>query len=409
MSAKKYLFIEPYVHLDVSGKKAIVFNSLSKYMKIIYNIEVINVLKKIKENNNFILISDKLAQNIEILDLYKNYSIEIIPIDLVQKKPLILSHTKHLFHRRRAMYDINDFDQWFDTQISTNPIRYINLFMNNYKNNSYKNKYYSQYLSNYYSNDKCLFNINKEIEHSFRIISKSNFFINFNILGGNLYELREEQISFIDKFRDSIILYFRQNDHSISTNKNKDNLIKYFEKFNKIIQIDNIDNILDENIFSKNIIRYEFIINNEDDLIKSEKYINKKALKNYTFLPFYNGKNKKFFEKNIFVEENEFNSLNIDMQNIRCNSELNSSFWGILNIMPNNDVKIRINDNAVGNIYYDDMFEIIKKETNNFNGLWYLTREKVNPCKKCIYKFLCSPINNIELELKQYNTCKINI
>jgi len=46
--------------------------------------------------------------------------------------------------------------------------------------------------------------------------------------------------------------------------------------------------------------------------------------------------------------------------------------------------------------------EIVLYELSQTNS-WKLTRDKIDPCKNCLFQQLCPPISNYELFFEKYN------
>lgn len=40
------------------------------------------------------------------------------------------------------------------------------------------------------------------------------------------------------------------------------------------------------------------------------------------------------------------------------------------------------------------------------DSLWFLTRDKVQPCGDCVYNRLCCPISDYELGMQKFNLCR---
>jgi len=59
------------------------------------------------------------------------------------------------------------------------------------------------------------------------------------------------------------------------------------------------------------------------------------------------------------------------------------------------------------NVYQDVLLDIIYQMLKNKTGDWFLIRSQVEPCKKCIYNFLCPPVSNYEFVMNSNNLCNV--
>ena len=93
------------------------------------------------------------------------------------------------------------------------------------------------------------------------------------------------------------------------------------------------------------------------------------------------------------------------MQDIFRRQLLNEHYFGNVIIMNEGDVYLNLFEEKIGNIYEDNDIISLLSNTKSMNS-WYLTRDKVQPCKHCVYKYLCPSISNYEFILKKMNLCK---
>lgn len=149
--------------------------------------------------------------------------------------------------------------------------------------------------------------------------------------------------------------------------------------------------------------KYYFLINELENIEHVES--KKSKTSDYELTLIYNELNKNFFKENVYTKKTDFTTIKKVKRNIFANEFINTNFFGKLTILPNNRIYSNINFEFVGNIK-DSPYEIIYKEIINSKA-WFLTRNEVEPCKKCRYKFICPPISNYELISKKNNLCHI--
>jgi len=115
-----------------------------------------------------------------------------------------------------------------------------------------------------------------------------------------------------------------------------------------------------------------------------------------TFLiPYYNGGNLSFFEKNVYIELEDLLSIIVDRQTIYRRKFVNENFYGKLYISPSGNIYSNINSSPLGNIRKDELGKVVYNEMVD-SKRWLLTRAKTK-CKDCPNQLLCPSISNYEL------------
>lgn len=128
---------------------------------------------------------------------------------------------------------------------------------------------------------------------------------------------------------------------------------------------------------------------------------------NYQYVPIYNGRNLDFFKKNVFLNEDDICNEPLSMQSIFRRQTLNEFYFGNVTIMFNGDVYNNINNDCIGNIFCHSLLQLLLNNGKSHN--WFLTRDKITPCNKCIYCFLCPPISNYEFVINRFNLCNYDV
>ena len=148
-------------------------------------------------------------------------------------------------------------------------------------------------------------------------------------------------------------------------------------------------------------ISWEFIVTQESDLdFVGQMDLEKKAMR-----PFYNGKNRAFFEDAVFMELEDITEVPISKKQIFRRQALNENFFGKMYVHANGDVYTNLNQETLGNFKTHTLGEMIYKELDDSQA-WLKTRNgKV--CGNCVYRYLCPSISNYELVLGQENLCHI--
>ncbi|NVO11653.1 MAG: radical SAM protein [Bacteroidales bacterium] len=153
---------------------------------------------------------------------------------------------------------------------------------------------------------------------------------------------------------------------------------------------------------------YTFLIEHESDIELFDKLASEYKIDNYEIGVVFNGANFGMFEQNVFVNEGDILSSRVVAKEVNIRRELNSNFFGKAAILPDGRVSCDLQKPTYAEISDSSLYRLIYAEITDGEGLWKLTRDKVEPCKACIYRFLCPPISDYELKLQRYNLCNCN-
>jgi len=148
-----------------------------------------------------------------------------------------------------------------------------------------------------------------------------------------------------------------------------------------------------------NRCRYIKMVYSENDLDDNE---------HCQYIPIFNGNNIDFFEKNVFIDEDDLYDQSLSMQDIFRRKTMNEFYFGNTTIMFDGNVYNNIFLKSIGNI--NSCYNLIQLLSNNDkNNSWFLTRDKITPCNKCIYRYLCPPISNYEFAINRFNLCNYDL
>ena len=86
---------------------------------------------------------------------------------------------------------------------------------------------------------------------------------------------------------------------------------------------------------------------------------------------------------------------------------MNEHDFGKLTVFPNGDVFANANDKPLGNLADLNVEELVGRERAG-NTSWSRRRTEVEPCRDCLYRFLCPPVSNYEILSKKFNFCHIH-
>lgn len=149
---------------------------------------------------------------------------------------------------------------------------------------------------------------------------------------------------------------------------------------------------------------FRFIIEKEQDVKAAKKIISEYKVENYSLFPSYNGNNLDFFKKHVFLTEYDIkNNEKLTEKDLFIRSIINMNYFGKLILMCNGDLCSNMHLPALCKIDNDKLHEFVYKELTE--GSWVLTRNKILPCKDCVYNLFCPPVSNYEYAIGRNNLC----
>lgn len=123
------------------------------------------------------------------------------------------------------------------------------------------------------------------------------------------------------------------------------------------------------------------------------------------FLPFYTGENLSFFEKYVFQDQEDILNTSLSKKEILGRQLVNSNHFGKLYIKANGDVCSHINGEPIGR-QGDRIQKFVHTEMKN-GTFWRKTRDQVEPCHTCLFKYLCPSPSNYEEVVGKFDFCHL--
>jgi len=399
-----WLFLETYVYIEIEKKAAMLYNTLNGKM-LVYESdhEAYSLIRKLDRSNDLL----------------------VTKLDLNKSSQLVIDFVKKL---REGYFG----DYIYLNESKGKPVQYKKVIsdqMGRYVvDGSGSNLLTKMYKLNIYINSECSHNCKicgyafKQIKHCKK--SENNVEIDcdklaeyltplkdsgvkINILGGNILNYSKINIllNTLDFLHLRRVLYL--NILNVDVKKIIEVLGKK-EVFNILLDLSldgkfNYDKKIKQIIESGMNVIFNLIVKNKKEMKLAENIIEINKIHNYILAPIYH-RNIDFFEENILLSKKDIKNINLSYKDIGVKSVLNIYKFGELTI--DNDSKVysnlnskeigSINDSLQSNIYFE-----LGKGKN-----WLETRNKYQPCKKCIYKNLCPPITNYEKFMGRINICK---
>ena len=416
---KHYWFtIETYVHISIKRNDVLLYNSYTG-KSLIYKGEkkILAMVKRIESKKNLyvILLSEKdIADPVTrrfVVDIKENFMGDLIDASYSSGKPVQMKPI--LTVKNDVKYLKNDDDR----SVGEDMMKYlteISLYIND---ECSQNCFICQ--NAYKQFHCCTKNMKHKSESDIKKINVllneliSSPVINLNIIGGNIlsYSQFEDLITSLykKKFQKTFFCHY--------SNINVDNNLLKLLKFNSslvniliTLPADERKLIVAVETLKKEAIKakYTFIIQYDREFEQIQNIVQSFDIIDYYLQPFYNGKNLKFFKKNVFVSKDEVLDDKPSIKEILRNMLINSQNFGRLTITSDGNIYSNINSRRIGILGKDSIYDVIYKEMYQGKS-WRRIRKNVEPCKRCIFFALCPPISNYSYAIGKYDLCHMKI
>lgn len=377
---KNYWFvIEPYVYISVTKKEVLLYNTLDGVTLESEKVEVVKLMHEVIEKENFgvvFLISDRLYQS-DIHDfvmmLRENFMGDIIDAELSSGKPVQISPYTN-FYVGNDLYIKHNFS-------SLKNVLNNLLEVNAHVDNTIKIDLFISFLQSLPEN------ITINIIGNLKSLNRCNDLFCF------LYK-RSNLKNFTCSYRDIMIL-----ESNCMNNFSYRILVQF--PVDKSLLIDSI------NLLKSQTAPYEYLfsLTSLDDYQQAEHFVEQYQLKKYYFKPVYTGCNIDFLKEHVFLTKEDILSTPMSLKNFFTNQAVNSNDFGKIHIKPNGDVYANLSFSSLGNIYQQNIYELLQKEIDEGQS-WFRIRNH-EPCNTCVYQWLCPPPSDLEIAIGQLNLCHV--
>lgn len=367
------------MYVNITDKEALLYNTLDGIVVESKTIAVIKLLQELiqKENCGVAFLS---SEQFKQQDIY-NFVMDI---------------------REKFMGDI------LNTNLSDGKPVQITPYTNFYRGNDLYIKHNFSVLKNVLNN---LLEVNIYIDNTIRV----NEFISF------LRSLPENvTFNLIGDFR-----HFQEADHLfyfLAECPNAKNIVcsysdlillkpectnNFSYRISVRFPIDEISWEESKQILKSQIMSYEYVfyLTSHEDYQQAEERIDQEKIERYFLKPVYTGSNMDFLKEQVFLKKEDILSTPMTLKNFFMNQAVNSYDFGKIYIQPNGDVYANMHFSSLGNIYQENIYELLQKEIERGNS-WFRIRNQ-NPCNTCVYQWLCPSPSDLEIELGQANLCHV--
>lgn len=152
-------------------------------------------------------------------------------------------------------------------------------------------------------------------------------------------------------------------------------------------------------------VEFVFEVSSEEDVQLSEQLIEQYQIDKYRLKPTYIGNNIRFFENEVFLSKEDILSTPMSMKDFFARQAMNLYDFGKITILPNGDVYANLNHPSLGNIYVNNIHEILHKEVEEGKS-WFRVRNQT-PCTDCVYQWICPSPSNYEIAIGRPNLCHV--
>ena len=371
--------IEPYVFVDIKSKHVLLYNTLDGVTIESTNEKIVELLQETlqEENCGVALLTHERYRQEEICcfvdELREKFMGDVINVSLSDGKPIQILPFYN-YSKEQELYKKNNFS-------------------------SYKNIL------------EKLFEISLHIDATTNITKLIHFLITlpknltFNIVG-NMEEVPNygELFSYLDhcsspknllcSYKNIIALQpiFAHNfSYQISVSFPID-----VERWNHAIKV----------LLSQTLpVEFVFEVSSEEDVQQSERLIEQYQIDKYRLKPNYTGNNIRFFENEVFLSKEDILSTPMTMKDFFARQAMNLYDFGKITILPNGDVYANLNHPSLGNIYVNNIHEILHKEVEEGKS-WFRVRNPP-PCTDCVYQWICPSPSNYEIAIGRSNLCHV--
>lgn len=371
--------IEPYVFVDIKNEHALLYNTLDGVTIESTHGKIIEILRETlqEENCGVVLLTNEQSQQREvnhfICELREKFMGDVIEVSLSDGKPVQILPFYN-YSKEQELYKKNNFS-------------------------SYKNVL------------EKLFEISLYIDATTNITELIQFLatlpknLTFNIVG-NMDEVPNysELFSYFNhcsspknllcSYKNVIALQpiFEHNfSYKISVSFPID-----LERWNRAMEV----------LLSQTLpMEFVFEVSSEEDVQQSEQLIEQYQIDKYRLNPIYTGNNIRFFEEEVFLSKEDILSTPMGVKDFFARQAMNLYDFGKITILPNGDVYANLNHPLLGNIYANNIHEILYKEVEEGKS-WFRVRNQA-PCTDCVYQWICPSPSNYEIAIGRPNLCHV--
>lgn len=159
--------------------------------------------------------------------------------------------------------------------------------------------------------------------------------------------------------------------------------------------------LLDANDWSADL-QFTLIITSMQTYQAATEIVEAYSLEHAELIPAFTGVNRSFFEENLYMDEEELAEFALSKREIFIRQTLNITDFGKLYIEPDGKVYANLNDKSIG-MMDDSPHDLVYRELTEGNAWLHIRNEE--PCRECVYQWLCPSPSNYERVIGKPNLC----
>lgn len=417
MHSEKMIYIEPYTYISFNSKKILIHNTISNKTAIIKsNPSLCDRLTKLKISNSKIInietdTSDSRDFRIFINRLRKLFCGDFI----INKNKLInpfICDPKVVIEEDRHVFQHDQYSGEFRIECLTEYLHELTLYFDTCC------KYECLYCSKAFKQLNCCHKF-QGTENRIKKINES--------LTNQLKNYSIKRISLVLGDFESILSYSQLISNFLDLSLTV-RLVCHAKRFTKTGEISDIlyneriwlSIIIDDTIPLNTIfgilenykkigtrISFIYLVQTPESFQNLDKIYSSIRNNRVDLYPLLSANNSNFIYNQLRIRKHDLLKTNHSLQELELNKIVNTNFFGKLFIYPNGEVRSSRTGTVLGNVIKDSIKDVISKELKSVQR-WRLTRDKVEVCKNCVFKDLCSPISDISFLLNRYDICTLS-
>jgi pseudo-rSAM protein len=149
-----------------------------------------------------------------------------------------------------------------------------------------------------------------------------------------------------------------------------------------------------------------FVVESEEELSQAQALAESMSIGQATFRPHYNGNNLSLFEATLFFTRESIVAQNPSIRELHANTVANKWSMGKLSVSANGDVYANLACAPLGRCGRDSLHDMLSQELGSESS-WRRVRMIVEPCKDCLYQVLCPPLSNYSFAIGRNDLCHL--
>lgn len=154
----------------------------------------------------------------------------------------------------------------------------------------------------------------------------------------------------------------------------------------------------------RTVAKHIFLITSEKEYTEANDWSSRNGIATPDIVPVFNGSNAAFFYDNVFLSEREILGSHLKRRSVFAHMAVNTGHFGKLSFMPDGQAYADTASGISVGCINDSVYALITAELEQ-NTAWRRTRDLLDRCKKCMYRYLCPSPSAYENVMKLSCIC----